>query len=129
MNKSEFKQLIREEIKKSLNEAYTAQIGISEIRAIGSSKFLITVGDSSADLIDWSHKDNASTIKKIDNIMYSTLSAKRISKPRGEADQPLIKSEATSGTLYYQISGYPIYASQLLQAINEIKKMNITHTY
>jgi hypothetical protein len=131
MKASEFRKLIREEVKKTLNEEESYPINISEIRAKGYSDFLIQVGNASADMIGWDHEENKNAIAKIDSIMESLLSAKRLKrKPSSEPDQPINKTEVKSGSLYYERKGQgPIYADHLFEAMEAIKKMNITYKY
>ena len=120
MKKSEFKKLIREEIKKTLNEATTYPIGIQEI-TIKNDRLTIIIGNSSADLIGF--KPSPDELSKLDTIMKSIDStAKRVSGPKGV--------QFTGGQLRYQlIAGASIYPARLLKAIDQVNALNMTHTY
>jgi hypothetical protein len=126
MKKSELQSLIREEIKKTLNEAGRYPINITEIRPTAFNRTQVQVGNPSADMIGWDHTKKKNTIAKIDSIMRTNLSAKRLSgKPAGEPDQPISRAEAGSGPLYYEILG-SFDAPGLVKAMQQIELMNIT---
>ena len=129
MKPTEFRKLIREEVKKTLNEASGYSINITEIRPTDFNKARIQVGNTEVYMAGWEHEENKDEIAKIDSVMRKFLSAKRLSrKPAGEPDQPINKTESGSGTLYYEAIG-SFNGIDLVNAMKQIEAMNIKYNY
>ncbi len=118
MKISEFKKLIREEVRKTIKEATTYPIGIEEIR-VDDGYLTIIIGNSSADLIGY--KPTSDQLSKLEAIMKGIdVSAKRVPGPKGV--------QFTEGEIRYQFTD-SIYSGRLLKAIDQVKSLNMTHSY
>ena len=117
MKKSEFRSLIREEIKKTLNEDTTFPIGVTGVEAQGD-KLIITIGNNSADL--YGYKPKPAEVKKLNAIMQSLFMAKPIKlSSKGEFDE---------GVLAYDV-GTNITIKDILDAVKAVAALKMTHTY
>ena len=117
MKKSEFRSLIREEIKKTLNEDTTFPIGVTGVEAQGD-KLIITIGNNSADL--YGYKPKPAEVKKLNAIMQSLFLAKPIKRSsKGEFDE---------GVLAYDV-GTNITIKDILDAVKAVAALKMTYTY
>ena len=120
MKISEFRKLIREEVKKTIKEATTYPIGIEEIR-VDDGYLTIIIGNSSADLIGY--RPTSDQLSKLEAIMKGIDdSAKRVPGPKGV--------QFTEGQIRYRLMrGASIYPDRLLKAMKQVNSLNMTHSY
>lgn len=119
MTKSEFKALIREEIKNTLNEETTFPIGVSNIAA-DSDRLIITIGNNSADLLGYTPKP--AELKKLNSVMSSHLMAKRI--------KPGYRAEFDQGGIAYEVGvASDISLKDLMDVVKAVQALNMKHSY
>lgn len=117
MKKTELRSLIREEIKKSLNEETTFPIKVTGIEA-QDDRLIITIGNNSADL--YGYKPKPAEIKKLNSIMQRLFLAKPTKRPsKGEFDE---------GVLAYEV-GTNITIKDILDVVKAVDALKMTHTY
>ena len=117
MTKQELRSLIKEELRKSLNEDTTFPIEVTGIEAQGD-KLIITIGNNSADLLGY--KPKPAELKKLNSVMQSLFLAKPIKRSsKGEFDE---------GVLAYDV-GTNISIKDILDAVKAVASIKMTHTY
>jgi len=120
MKTSEFKKLIREEVKTLLREA-TYPISIQEIKIDETDHLIIIIGNSRADLIGF--EPTPEQLSKLDAIMKQLdSSAKRVPGPQGV--------QFTEGQLRYQLMyGASIYPDKFIKAVQQVEALGMKHNY
>ena len=117
MKKTELRSLIREEIKKTLNEDTTFPIEVTGIEAQGD-KLIITIGNNSADL--YGYEPKPAELKKLNSVMQNLFMAKRVKRSS--------KGEFDGGVLAYEV-GTNISIKDILDAVKAVSSIKMTHTY
>lgn len=114
MKITEFRKLIREEVRKTINEG-TYPITISEIMSI-NDMVIIVIGNSSADMIGY--KPASTDLKSINSIMKEIGAT-----PFRDA----VGSDFSAGQMAYSCASVSI--DELFMATNKINALKLQHKY